>query len=134
MLERVYVLDTVALIRYLADDANLGGKAKRIFEAAENGETQLVLSVISLAEFYYWNAKPKNQIVDDFDDVYQKLKTNPAFQLVPFTPEEVSEFVNDEAVPEMHDRIIVGLARRLGAPLVTSDVEIEKSGVVRTEW
>ena len=44
------------------------------------------------------------------------------------------EFEQDAAVPEMHDRIISGLARRIGAPVLTNDPLITQWGLVRVEW
>jgi hypothetical protein len=42
--------------------------------------------------------------------------------------------MQDAAVQEMHDRIIAGVARRLGAPLISSDPLIAASGIVTIEW
>jgi hypothetical protein len=53
---------------------------------------------------------------------------------VAFHENVVLDFDRDQAIPEMHDRIIVGLARTLRAPLITSDVVIRQSGIVQVEW
>ncbi len=37
-------------------------------------------------------------------------------------------------VPELHDRMVVAIARKYKVPLVTNDSEIIKSGEVRTVW
>ena len=65
---------------------------------------------------------------------FSNLKTQSHFLLVPFDPDDVIDFDSDSAVPEMHDRIIAGLARRMQATLLTNDLEIVNSGVVSTEW
>ncbi len=56
-IEPLYVVDTNALIWYLTKDQKLGGQAHQIFEAAEQGETQLILSTITMAEMYFANVK-----------------------------------------------------------------------------
>jgi predicted nucleic acid-binding protein len=132
IIEPVYVLDTVALIRYLTNDRKLGSHAKAIFEAAEKGETELVISAISAAEFYYSNAK--NGWFTDFTALYATLRSKPYLLFVPFEADDVDDFTAHSAVPEMHDRIIAGLAQRLDAPLITNDPLIIQSGVVKTAW
>ena len=53
---------------------------------------------------------------------------------VAFLPEEVLDFDVDAAVPEMHDRIIVGVARRLGVACLSLDPYIVDSGLVQVVW
>jgi predicted nucleic acid-binding protein len=38
------------------------------------------------------------------------------------------------AIPEMHDRIIAGVAYRYGIPLLTKDRTIIDSGLIQTVW
>jgi hypothetical protein len=93
--------------------------ASTIFNAAEDGQTQIVISAIVVAELYWLNKKWKS--FDDFVIIYQELRARPEFVFKPLLPEEILDFDTDSTVPEMHDRIITGLARRLGAPLITID-------------
>lgn len=131
-LEPLYVVDTHALIWYLINDQKLGEQAAEIFAAAERGETEIVISAIAIAEMYY--ANKKNRWFANFDDMYRRLKTKPYFRLVDFRADHVLEFGHDALVPEMHDRIIAGLARRLNAPLLTVDPLIKAANSVRIVW
>lgn len=131
-LEPYYVIDTHALIWYLTGNRNLSAEARKIFHAAENGETQLVVSAIVLAEMYY--AHQKSALFIDFGETYQKLKSSRAYQFSDFLSDDVLDFEQNTAVPEMHDRIIAGLAQRLGAPLITADPLISAAKVVTTVW
>jgi PIN domain nuclease of toxin-antitoxin system len=131
-LEPYYVVDTHALIWYLTGNRNLSATARNIFLAAESGETQLVISAIAVAEMYY--AHQKTPLFKDFIQMYQRLRSSNAYQFADFLPDDVLDFDNDAAVPEMHDRIIAGLARRLGAPLITLDPLIVSANVVPTVW
>lgn len=130
--ELIYVVDTHALLWYLTGDKKLSQQANEVFAAANNGETQLVISVIVLAELYHLNLKRQNPV--DFAVVFTSLLTSSAFQLVPLEPVHVLDFTRDAAVTELHDRIIAGLARRLDAPLLTLDPIITDSGVARVVW
>lgn len=131
-IEATYVVDTHALIWYLTNDKKLGKSASQIFAAAERGETLLVISAISIAEMYWMNQKRK--IFANFAKTYEDLKANPQYQLYPFHPNDVLEFDLNAAVPEMHDRMIAGLARRLAAPLITMDPLIIAAKVVEVVW
>lgn len=128
----IYVTDTHTLLWYLTQDKKLSAQALRIFQAAERGETRIVISAIVIAELCFLNRK--HGIFDDFTAIYNILQTKPYFQLVVFDPDDVLDFAQDSAVSEMHDRIIAGLARRLGAPLITVDPMITTSGLVEIVW
>ena len=130
--EPLYVVDTNALIWYLTNDNKLGKRASAIFDAAERGETLLIVSAITLDELYFANAK--HRWFDDFSATYHALVAAPFFLFAPHFPEDVLAFDQHVAVPEMHDRIIVGLAQRLNAPLIASDPEIVNANIVTVEW
>jgi PIN domain nuclease of toxin-antitoxin system len=126
------VVDTHALIWYLTNDKKLGNDAAQVFAAAERGETRLIVSVIVIAELYYANLKYK--WFNDFNATYRELRKTPYFRFVSFKTTHVLDFDNDASIPEMHDRIIVGLARRIGAPLLSSDATIHAAKLVPLVW
>jgi len=57
MIKPTYVTDANALYWYLTDDKRLSKAARDIFSAAEQGQTQIVISVIAMAEIYYIQQK-----------------------------------------------------------------------------
>lgn len=131
-LETAYVVDTNALIWHLTKNARLSERVQAIFAAAVRGDTSLVISAIVIAELYY--ASKKWRLFDDGDRVLAELLEQPYCEFVLFVAADVLDFTKDEAVPEMHDRIVAGLARWLGVPLLTTDHEIRLTGVARVEW
>jgi PIN domain nuclease of toxin-antitoxin system len=131
-IEPVYVVDTHALIWYLTNDKKLGKQAAEVFAAAERGETRLIVSAIVVAEMYY--ANKKNKWFADFNETYRELRTKPYLRFVHFKADHVLDFDHDATVPEMHDRIIAGLARRIGAPLVAADPQITAANLVKIIW
>lgn len=131
-IEPAYVVDTNVLIWHLTQPHKLSQRAKAIFQAAHSGETKLIVSAMSVAEMFYANSKWG--LFTDFNKTYSELKAEPYFIFAVIEPDHVLDFAQDSAVPEMHDRIIAGLARRLGVPLLTYDPLIEKAGIVRVEW
>lgn len=131
-IEPLYVVDTHALIWYLLADKKLSQSALAIFQAAERGETRLLLPAIVLAELYFANAKFK--WFADYKTVYKDILSRRFFKFLPFDHHHVLEFDRDAAVPEMHDRMITSVARRLNAPLITSDPLIAAAGIVTIVW
>ena len=85
-----------------------------------------------IAEMYY--ANQKNNWFTDFTQIFQELKSKPYFRFVHFTADSVLDFSSNKSVPEMYDRIIAGLARRLNAPLITVDPQITATGLVEIVW
>ncbi len=51
-IELLHVVDTHALIWYLQGNPRLGPQARAIFQAAERGQTRILISAIVLAEMY----------------------------------------------------------------------------------
>lgn len=127
-----YVADTHSLYWYLTASPRLGVNAKTAFDEAQSGSAFIHISAIVLAELYYLNFKYASAI--DFAAEFQRFKAGSQYVLTPVDPEDVVGFDQDQAVSEMHDRIIVGLARRLNAPLLTVDKNIVASNLVKVVW
>lgn len=127
-----YVADTHALYWYLTNSPLLGANASQAFNEADQGNALIYIPVIVLAELYYLNAKKGNPL--DFAAEYQKLSQSAQFILLPFMQEDILEFDSNVSVPEMHDRMIAGVAKRLGIPCLTRDREIVSSGILTTIW
>lgn len=127
-----YVVDTHSLFWYLIASPKLGPNAKAAFDEAKNGAAFIHISAIVLAELYYLNAKYSSPL--NFANELKKFEAGSQFVLTPLEPDDVSEFDLDIRISEMHDRIIVGLARRLDAPLITIDKNIAESDLVKVIW
>lgn len=127
-----YVVDTHALFWYLTDSTLLGPEASRAFEEVECGEARAYVPAITVAELYYLNEKLGRPLA--FAKEYESLQQSGLFTFVPFTSDDVVDFEADSAVPEMHDRIIVGIARRMDAMLLSRDKRIARTGLVPTVW
>jgi PIN domain nuclease of toxin-antitoxin system len=127
-----YVADTHALFWYLTNSPRLGRRASLAFDEADRGLAKIHIPTIVLAELYYMNVKLGRPL--DFADQLRRLTTSPQFVLLPLLPDDTLDLETDQAVPEMHDRLIVGVARRLNVPLLTRDAQIVASNVVTTIW
>ena len=127
-----YVTDTHTLFWYLSNYPKLGRGASSAFEEAEAGYAFIHIPAIVLAELFYLNVKLGKPI--DFSSKFDELEKGPQFILTPMNAEDILDFEKDLSVSEMHDRMIVGVARRLGVPLLTADRNITASGLVEIVW
>ena len=129
---KYYVADTHALYWYLAGSPKLGPKAKDAFDEAADGRAIIYVSVIVLAELFYLLEKIGGSL--DFATEYRRLQASGQFHFLPLQPDEVLDFGGTKAVPEMHDRIIAGMARRLNCACLTCDVAMIESKLIETLW
>jgi len=127
-----YVTDTHALFWYLTASPRLGANALKSFAEGVRGIALIYIPAIVLAELYFLNEKLGQPV--DFAAGVDQLRNSSQFAFVPFDAEDTVEFDHDAIVPEMHDRIIVGVARRLNATCISLDHEIVQSDLVNTVW
>jgi predicted nucleic acid-binding protein len=127
-----YAIDTVAFIYYLA--GLLPGKAETIFQSAEKGDAKLILSSISIGEAIYVFKKQKKSRASE--EISKMLENLGKCAYIEVKDLEMQDWKNLAAstVPELHDRMVVAIARKYKVPLITNDSEIIKSGEVRTIW
>jgi PIN domain nuclease of toxin-antitoxin system len=122
------VSDTHALYWYLTARPTLGENARAAFLAAEQGQAFVYIPSIVIAEPYYLNAKLGQPL--NFAQEFQRLSAAGQFRFVNFRAVDVLRFDGLSAIPEMHDRMIAGVAHMLGLPLLTQDQGILNSGLV----
>jgi len=102
------------------------------FFAGEQGQARIHIPSIVLAELYYLNVKYGRPL--DFTQEYQRLASAGQFRFVDFRAADVVRFDALVAIPEMHDRIIAGVAYAMNVPLLTRDPAIIDSKLVQVIW
>jgi len=127
-----YVADTHALYWYLTAGAQLGAHALAAIREGEQGEARIYIPCIVLAELYYVNVKYGRPL--DFRQEYERLAMSGQFTFVDFRAADVVQFDALSVIPEMHDRIIAGVAYDLKIPCLTRDPAIVNSGLIQTVW
>jgi PIN domain nuclease of toxin-antitoxin system len=131
----VIVLDTHALVWWVAGDTSLSKRAKNAI-ARELAGGEIVVSAISAWEITMLVAREKLVLTMDVDSW---LRTVGEIEAVRFAPVDVEIASKSVALPgEFHgdpaDRMIVATARKLAAPLVTKDAKIRSYAHVKTIW
>ncbi len=127
-----YVADTHALYWYLIASPNLGASAKAAFDEGKQGQALIYIPSIVLAELYYLNKKYGEPI--NFAASFDQFQKGSQFVFIPLEASDILDFDAHAAVPEMHDRMVVGVALRLGAPCLTCDTKIIGSRLVTIVW
>jgi len=131
----VIVLDTAVWLWHLSDPGRLTARARRAL-AAEEPASGVVISAISVWEVAVKIQLGKLTLDRDPRSWFALARAYPGTAVLPVDPVDALEsallpepFHRDPA-----DRIIVALARRLRAPLVTSDRAIRAYRHVKTIW
>ena len=123
-----YVIDTHALLWYLAEDESLGKKAKKVLERADKGDADIVIPTTVLAEALFITEKHKVDL--EFLDIIETIKNSSNYIINPLDLEVILKCHELKSIPELHDRIIVATAILLDAKLITKDTTITNSGEV----
>jgi PIN domain nuclease of toxin-antitoxin system len=97
---------------------------------ASRARRSFTFQPLFFAELYFLNEKKERPV--DFSATFALLVQSAQFILLPIEPIDTLEFERDRVVSDIHDRIIVGVARRVNATLLTRDAQIASSGVVAT--
>jgi predicted nucleic acid-binding protein len=121
-----------ALYWYLTARPTLGAKAQAAFLAGEQERVIIYIPSIVIAELYCLNLKLGRPL--DFAQEFQRLAAARQYRFVDFRAADVLHFDALSAIPEMHNRIVTGVAYALGLPLLTRDQAIDDSGIVQTLW
>ncbi|BAM00445.1 MULTISPECIES: type II toxin-antitoxin system VapC family toxin [Caldilinea] len=127
-----YLADTVAIVRHLRRHPALGPRAAQILQSADSGEHHIYLSTITLMEVLYLSEAKRVDV--HLDELIGHISGSVNYEIVPVHTEVVLAAAEVDDVPELHDRIIVGTAKWLGVPILTSDGIISQSSHVQTIW
>jgi len=129
-----YIIDTVALVKFLEDDLPKG--ADKAFKDAEAGHAHLYLPEIALGEFIYVALKGRLNVEDPRDgveDVVDQILAT-SFITLSHLSHSAWDILIDLDLSELHDRMIVADALDRGIPLVTSDDELKSVAQLKTIW
>ncbi len=127
-----YVTDTHSLLWYFARPKLLGPGATAAFAQVAAGEAGLVVPVVVLAELIFvLESKPLSA---NFDLVLSRLQASSNVTIADWTLARTLDLRALQAIPEMHDRVIVAEALARGSTLITRDEAITASGLVPVVW
>lgn len=126
-----FVSDTMALVLHL-EKRKMPEKAKAIFEATERGEHEVYVPAMVVAEIGYLSEK--GRIETSVAAVEEKMEQSAHFKEKPMDAAVIKACFEIDDIPELHDRLIAGTAKSMGADLITNDPVIAQSAHVNTVW
>jgi len=128
------VADTHALLFHAAGGRNLGPRATTFFERCERQQAIIYVPAVVMWECGLLARVARINLRRTVRGFFDDLFSNPAYQPLDLTPEQV--FVADELrfTRDPFDALICAAARVMELPLITRDADIRGSGVVRVIW
>ncbi len=134
MPERAFVTDTHPLIYWAAGGARLGRRGLLHFEACERQQAILYVPAAVIWETALLARTGRVDLGRPLRSFFEDLFSNPAYQPVDLTPEQV--FLAMETFPagDPFDGLIAAAAMSLELPLLTRDAKLQASATLRTVW
>jgi PIN domain nuclease of toxin-antitoxin system len=128
------VTDTHPLIFHAAGGGRLGPRATAFFDRCERREAILYVPAAVMWECSLLARVGRINLRRSTRAFFGDLFSNPAYQPLDLTPEQV--FLADELrfTRDPFDGLIVSAAQTVGLPLVTRDNAIRESGAVGVIW
>jgi PIN domain nuclease of toxin-antitoxin system len=128
------VTDTHALIFHAAGGGVLGSKAKAAFAAAERREFIIYVPAAVMWEVGLLARAVRINLRRPVREFFADLFSSPAFQPHSLDADQVFDADDLRFTRDPFDALIVAAARDLNLSLITRDVPIRESGVVKTIW
>jgi PIN domain nuclease of toxin-antitoxin system len=129
-----YVADSHAVVWALTNEKRrLGARARKVFEAADQGKALIYLSAVTLLELDWLEAAGKVRFKESFEDLVRRLSVAPGYQFVPLTMEIILLSRRFRDLDPM-DRLIVATAEDLECSLITADATIQAKHPVPIVW
>ena len=128
------LLDTNIVIRWRAEPSKLSKDQYQVLERAVRDREALGISAITLMEIaLLFTHGPLRIRTTTAANLFDDLRTNPMFQILPLTIEVAEEVLKiGSALRDPADRVIAATARVHGLRLLTSDQRIVASNLVST--
>jgi PIN domain nuclease of toxin-antitoxin system len=128
------VTDTHALVFHAAGAGQLGPRAAAFFNRCERRKAILYVPTVVMWECSLLARVARINLRRTVREFFKDLFSNPAYQPIDITPDEV--FVADELrfTRDPFDALICASAQAAGLPLITRDAQIRASGIVKVIW
>ena len=123
------VSDTHAILHHAAGGLRLGAEAAAHFEACEQQKAVLYVPAAVIWEVAVLARAGKIDLGRSPQRFFEDLFSNPAFQPMDLTPEQIYLAYDIRPNEDPFDALICAAARSVELPLLTNDSEIEDSGL-----
>jgi PIN domain nuclease of toxin-antitoxin system len=128
------VTDTHPLIFHASNNRALGSRAAKHFDACERQQALLYVPMAVVWEVSLLARASRINLHRPVREFFGDLFSNPAYQPVELTADEVFDADELRFTRDPFDALICATARRMDLPLVTRDGDIRASAAVRVLW
>jgi PIN domain nuclease of toxin-antitoxin system len=128
------VTDTHALLFHAAGATTLGRRAAAQFEACERQQALIYVPMAVIWEVSLLARASRVNLRRPVRDFFGDLFTNPGYQPLDLTSEQVYLADDLRFTRDPFDALIVAAARSLELPLMSRDGDIRASGTVAILW
>jgi PIN domain nuclease of toxin-antitoxin system len=129
-----FVTDTHPLVFHAAASSRLGRRAAAHFRACESREALIFVPAAVIWEVGLLARGGRIDLGASLRDFFGALFSNPAFQPLDLTPEQVHLADEERPNDDPFDALICAAARSLSLPLLTRDSAIQEWGMVKVVW
>jgi len=126
-----FVVDTHAFLWYLLNSPKLSSEARHCFDLIDNGKATMIIPAIVLLECI--DILDKKKVILDFEDIALKITQASNCIISEINWGLILEINRVKGFSDIHDRVIVTVAKTFGAPLISRDKMI-KSLYGKTIW
>ena len=128
------VSDTHALVFHAAGGGKLGPRAAAFFNRCERREAILYVPVVVMWECSLLARVSRINLRRSLRAFFDDLFSNPAYQPLDVTPEQVFAADALTFTRDPFDALICASAQTMAMPLITRDAGIRASGAVKVIW
>ena len=126
-----YLLDTNALLWFLANDKKLSHRARQLIESSSN---ESFLSIVSLWEIAIKTALGKLDLAEPFEQMFPKQLQLNRIEVLDIAVHSLTKLTT---LPFHHgdpfDRLIIAQGLTEGFPIISIDMDFDAYGINR-EW
>lgn len=126
-----YVVDTMAIVLRL-ERRKLSKRIKNVFAAAEIGEIGLLIPAVAAFEIGY--LAERNRIEIGLATLKDYIDENNSIEMADLDLSIILKSFEITDIPELHDRLIAGIAYAKDLEVITNDPDIIASEFVTTVW
>jgi len=127
-----YLVDTHALAWFIAEDKRLSSLVENLLNQAQEGEIQILIPTLVLAELMHIAEKGKVKVT--VEQILQQINQGDGFTVVAFDFPVFQAMLTLPKEWDIHDRVIAATASYYQTILITRDEMLRASSKIKTLW
>ena len=127
-----YLVDTHALAWFITEDKRLSSLVESLLNQAQEGEIQILIPTLVLAELMHIAEKGKVKVT--IEQILQQINQGDGFTVVAFDFPVFQAMLTLPKEWDIHDRVIAATASYYQTPLITRDEMLRASSKIKTLW